>query len=156
KPRIAGVGMTKFQKPGQSETWDALGAAAARAAIADAGLAYSDIQQAYVGYVYGNTTWGQTTLYQLGMSGIPIVNLNNACATGSMALFMARQAVESGAVDVALALGFEQMTPGALTATFDTPPTEDRLADLRKAMLDPASTAPYAAQMFGAAGAEHQ
>jgi acetyl-CoA acetyltransferase len=133
-----------------------MGAAAARMAILDAGLDYGDIDQAYVGYVYGNTTWGQTTLYQLGLSGIPIVNLNNACATGSTALYMARQAVGSGAVDVALALGFEQMTPGALTATFDTPPAEDRLADLRKTMLEPGSTAPYAAQMFGAAGLEHQ
>ena len=70
------------------------------------------MQQAYVGYVLGDSTSGQQALYQVGLSGIPIVNVNNNCATGSTALWLARQAVESGAVEVALAVGFEQMVPG--------------------------------------------
>jgi sterol carrier protein 2 len=71
-----------------------------------------DVQQAYVGYVYGDSTSGQATLYNIGLSGIPIINVNNNCATGSTALFLARQAIASGAVDSVLALGFEQMAPG--------------------------------------------
>ena len=90
-----------------------MGAEATRLALADAGVGYDMIQQAYVGYVYGDSTCGQRALYQVGMSGIPIINVNNNCSTGSTALFMARQAIESGALDCVLALGFEQMKPGA-------------------------------------------
>ena len=80
------------------------------------------MQQAYAGYVYGDSTAGQKALYGVGMTGIPVVNVNNNCSTGSTALFLARQAVASGVVDCALALGFEQMAPGALTAQFPRPP----------------------------------
>ena len=156
KPLVAGVGMTKFSKPGQSEPWDAMAVRAAGAALADAGIAYRDVEQAYVGFVYANTTSGQSILYQLGMTGIPIVNVNNACATGSTALFMARQSVESGAVEVALALGFEQMGQGALKPVFTTPPAVDRLGEVRTKLLEPAPEVPYAAQLFGAAGVEYQ
>ena len=92
--------------------------AATRSALADAGLDYRKIQQAYVGYVFGDSTSGQRALYEVGMTGIPVVNVNNNCSTGSTALFLARQAVMSGVVDCALALGFEQMTPGALGSAF--------------------------------------
>ena len=156
KPLVAGVGMTKFQKPGQSDAWDALGVHAARMALADAGIGYADVGQAVVGFVYANTTSGQTTLYQLGMSGVPIVNVNNACASGSTALFMARQAVESGVVEVALAVGFEQMAPGALTLPFTPPHAVDRLAEIRRDLQPVDPNAPYAAQLFGGAGREHQ
>ena len=101
KVYVAGVGMIPFAKPGASEPYDVMGADAARAALADAGVDYSDVQQAYVGYVYGDSTSGQRALYEVGMTGIPIVNVNNNCSTGSTALYLARQAVESGAVDCA-------------------------------------------------------
>ncbi len=153
---VAGVGMTKFQKPGRSEPWDVMGVAAARAAIADAGIDYDEIGQAYVGYVLANTTSAQTTLYQLGLTGIPIVNVSNACASGSTALFLARQAVEAGVVDVALALGFEQMLPGVVTSPFNAPPAHDRLAEVRRGLQELDPVAPYAAQLFGGAGREHQ
>src|SRR6185312_8990778 len=117
--RVAGVGMIPFTKPGASETYDVMGHKAAAAAFADAGLPYDAAQQVYVGYVYGDSTAGQAAVYNLGLSGVPIVNVNNNCATGSSALFLARQAVQSGAVDCALALGFEEMRPGALGATFN-------------------------------------
>ncbi len=110
---VAGVGMIPFQKPGASATYIEMGAQAVRLALADAGIDYDRIQQAYVGHVYGASTSGQSALYEVGVTGIPVVNVNNNCATGSTALFLARQAVESGAVDCALALGFEQMMPGA-------------------------------------------
>lgn len=115
---VAGVGMIPFKKPGTSETYDMMGATAIRQALADAGLDYTDVQQAYAGYVYGDSTCGQKALYQVGMTGIPVMNVNNNCATGSTALFLARQAVQSGAVDCALAVGFEFMGPGALKSVW--------------------------------------
>src|SRR5882672_1395416 len=122
KARIAGVGMVPFTKAGRSPAYDAMGAEAARLALADAGIDYTLVQQAYVGFVIGDTTSGQQALYPLGLTGIPIVNVNNACATGSTALFLARQAVESGVVDVALAVGFEQMLAGALASSLTDRP----------------------------------
>src|SRR6201996_7362696 len=115
---VTGVGMIPFAKPGKSENYQQMGEQAARLALLDAGVDYTAIQQAYVGYVYGDSTCGQAALYGLGQTGIPIINVNNNCATGSSALFLARQAVASGDVDCALALGFEQMVPGALGASF--------------------------------------
>lgn len=157
KALVAGVGMIPFRKPGQSEAWDLMAAEAARRALADAGIGYTEVQQAYVGYVYGESTSGQSALYHVGLSGIPIVNVNNNCSTGSTALFLARQAVEAGIVDVALALGFEQMNPGALAAVYnDRKPAMEMFSDAmtRAQTLDP--KAPGAAQFFGGAGAEHQ
>ena len=86
-----------------------MGEAAIREALADSGLDFTHIEQAYAGYVYGDKTSGQKVIYKV-MTGIPVFN----GSTGSSALFMARQAVESGLVDCALAVGFEQMQPGAL------------------------------------------
>jgi len=104
---IAGVGMIPFVKPGANAPYHVMGAEATKLALSDAGLDYGAIQQAYVGYVYGDSTCGQRALYQVGMTGIPIINVNNNCSTGSTALFLARQAIESGALDCVLALGFE-------------------------------------------------
>ena len=111
---VAGVGMIPFVKPGANAPYPVMGAEATRLALADAGVGYDMIQQAYVGYVYGDSTCGQRALYQVGMTGIPIINVNNNCSTGSSALFLARQAVKGGLVDCALALGFEKMEPGSL------------------------------------------
>ena len=105
KAFVAGVGMIPFAKPGASEPYDAMGAAAGRLALADAGIGYAALQQAYVGYVYGDSTSGQRTIYALGMTGIPVFNVNNNCSTGSTAVFLARQTMESGAADCVLALG---------------------------------------------------
>ena len=156
KAIVAGVGMVPFSKPGESESYDVMGANAVRAALSDAGLSYEDVQQAYVGYVYGDSTCGQSALYPVGLSGIPIVNVNNNCSTGSTALFLARQAVQSGAVDCALALGFEQMAKGALATVFSDrkAPMEMHSAVMARAQqMDPA--APGAAQLFGGAGREY-
>ncbi len=83
-------------------------------ALADAGIDYREVQEAYVGYVYGESTSGQRAVYELGMTGIPVVNVNNNCSTGSTALYLAARAVRSGLADCALALGFEKMQPGSL------------------------------------------
>ena len=156
KVKVAGVGMIPFTKPGKSDSYDVMGETAARLAIEDAGLSYDKIQQAYVGYVYGDSTCGQAALYGLGMTGVPIVNVNNNCSTGSSALFLARQAVESGMVDCALALGFEQMNPGALGAVFtDRPSPMKRFYEERKTLQERDKGAPDAAQYFGGAGREY-
>lgn len=115
---VAGVGMVPFTKPGRSDPYDRMGANAARLALADAGIDYADLQFAYAGYVYGDSCSGQAALYHLGMTGLPIVNVNNNCASGSTAFALAAQAVSSGMTDCALALGFEQMTPGAVDLVF--------------------------------------
>ena len=120
--RVAGVGMIPFRKPGAGESYPAMAERAARAALDDAGLPYEAVRQAYAGYVYGDSAAGQAALYRLGLSGIPVVNVNNNCATGSSALWLARQAVASGAADCVLALGFEQMRPGALASVWDDRP----------------------------------
>ena len=152
---VAGVGMIPFAKPGASETYDVMGATAAVEALADAGVAYSDVEQAYVGYVYGDSTAGQKALYRVGMTGIPICNVNNNCSTGSSALFLARQAVENGAVDCALALGFEQMMPGAIVTHFNDRPTP--FDDFNRATdeLVGAPDVPLAIRYFGGAGRAH-
>jgi acetyl-CoA acetyltransferase len=152
---VAGVGMIPFVKPGANAPYPVMGAEAAKLALADAGVSYDMIQQAYVGYVYGDSTCGQRALYQVGMTGIPIINVNNNCSTGSTALFMARQAIESGAIDCVLALGFEQMKPGALGAVFtDRPSAFDEFDAAAEKLID-AQGIPLALRYFGGAGLSH-
>jgi sterol carrier protein 2 len=153
---VSGVGMTPFVKPSVSRSYVAMAADAVRDALSDAGLEYSDVQQAYVGYVYGDSTSGQAALYTVGMTGIPVVNVNNNCSTGSTALFLARQAIASGAADCVLALGFEQMVPGALSEHYTDRPTP--LARFVEIAEDApgADNAPMAIKLFGAAGYQYQ
>jgi acetyl-CoA C-acetyltransferase len=115
---IAGVGMVPFRKPGQSETYDLMGERAARAALSDAGISYALVAQAVCGYVYGDSCAGQAALYRVDINGIPIFNVNNNCASGSSAFALALQAIESGQAECALALGFEEMLPGAIDMVF--------------------------------------
>ncbi len=156
KVHVIGVGMVPFQKPGKSEEYDVMAVKASRAALEDAGVDYRDIGQAYAGYVYGDSTCGQRAVYQVGLTGIPVFNVNNNCSTGSSALMLAQQAVAGGTVECALALGFEKMERGALGSKFD-----DRigpLQDFAELMNDVQgiAAAPPAAQMFGGAGREYR
>jgi sterol carrier protein 2 len=151
---VLGVGMTKFHKPGQHD-YPELAKEAGEAALKDAGVAFDKIQQAFVGYVFGESTCGQRAVYQLGETGIPIINVNNNCATGATALTLAYQAVGSGAVECALALGFEKMEKGALGPKYDdrTNPLDRHVNVMIEAQGF--EGAPPAAQMFGGAGREH-
>jgi acetyl-CoA acetyltransferase len=155
KVLVAGVGLIPFSKPGASESYDVMGADATVAALADAGVAYVDVEQAFVGYVYGDSTAGQKALYHVGMTGIPIFNVNNNCSTGSTALYLARQAVESGVVECALAMGFEQMSPGALTTHFNDRPTPFDDFNRETDALVGAPDVPLAIRYFGGAGLAH-
>ena len=153
---VSGVGMIPFVKPGTSGTYQEMGEQAVRLALEDSGATYDQIQQVYAGYVYGDSTCGQAAVYRLGMSGIPVINVNNNCSTGSTALFLARQAIEGGVAECVLALGFEQMNPGALGAVF-----EDRPNPLEKFIesadeIEGKSEVPVALRLFGGAGLEHQ
>ncbi len=152
---VAGVGMIPFVKPGANAPYHVMGAEAAQLALADAGIDYGKVQQAYVGYVYGDSTCGQRALYPVGMTGIPIVNVNNNCSTGSTALFLARQAIESGAADCVMALGFEQMKPGALGAVFTDRPSAFDEFDAAADKLVDAPGVPLALRYFGGAGLSH-
>jgi len=150
---VIGVGMIPFTKPGASAPYTVMGAEAAALALEDAGLDYAAVEQAYVGYVYGDSTAGQAAIYGAGLTGIPVFNVNNNCATGSSALFLARQAVESGVAECALALGFEQMTPGALKSKYeDRPSPMARFVDAMASQQGYDAEAPRAAQFFGGAG----
>ncbi len=152
---VAGVGMIPFTKPGAGAPYFELGAQAIRAALADAGLDYGDAEQLYAGYVYGDSTSGQRAAYEVGMTGIPVINVNNNCSTGSTALFLARQAIESGAIDCAIAVGFEQMQPGALTTHWtDRPNTFQRFDELCDEIAG-GHDQPLALRYFGGAGQEH-
>jgi sterol carrier protein 2 len=157
KPLIAGVGMIPFTKPGKSDPWDKMGETAARLALQDANVPYHEVEIAHVGYVYADSTAGQSALYNVGLSGIPVVNVNNNCSTGSTALYLACQAVASGAVEVALAVGFEQMIPGKLDLVFtDRKRTLDRLTTRMGELLGEDATGGLdAPRFFGAAGLEH-
>src|SRR5579863_2853537 len=115
---VIGVGMTKFAKPGASEDYHVMASKAARAALEDAKVPYEQIQQAYAGYVYGDSTCGQRCVYEVGLTGIPVFNVNNNCSTGSSALMLGKQAVDAG-MDCVLVVGFEKMEKGALGNKFN-------------------------------------
>ena len=156
KVHVVGVGMIPFSKPGAGEAYPVMGARAAGLALDDAGIDYGRVEQAYVSYVYGDSTAGQAAIYGVGLSGIPVFNLNNNCASGSSALFLARQAVASGAVECAIALGFEQMSRGALKGAFDDRPSPiARFAETMTGIQGWDEQAPRAAQLFGGAGRDY-
>ncbi|QLC26461.1 lipid-transfer protein [Parasphingopyxis algicola] len=153
---VAGVAMTPFATPRRSRDYRSLARDAVGDALADGGLDYDRIEQAYAGYVYGDSTSGQAALYASGLTGIPIVNVNNNCATGSTALFLARQAVAGGTAECVLALGFEQMGQGALASVYDDRPDPlDPFLDTVEKRLGP-SDSPMALRLFGGAGLDYQ
>src|SRR4051794_21966474 len=148
--------MTKFEKPG-SKDWDYPDMAdeAGTKALADAGISYDKVEQAAVGYCYGDSTAGQRALYRLGLTGIPVVNVNNNCATRSSAVYLMKKLIEGGIADCGMALGFEKMEKGSLGIKY-----EDRTIPMDKhmeAMVAKRGFAPSppAAQMFGNAGREY-
>jgi acetyl-CoA acetyltransferase len=153
---VIGVGMTKFAKPGASDDYNVMAAGAIRAALEDSKIDFKHIEQAYAGYVYGDSTCGQRAVYEVGITGIPVVNVNNNCSTGSTALFLGRQAVAGGLAECVLVVGFEKMEKGALGSKFSdrTNPLDQHANVMNK--LQGFNQAPPAAQMFGGAGREYR
>lgn len=152
RAHVIGVGMVPFATPRNSQPYDIMAEAAIRAAMSDAGVGLDVVEQAYAGYVYGDSTCGQAVLYRVGRPGIPVFNVNNNCSTGSSALYLARQAVESGAVECALVIGFEQMQRGALSVMWPDRPSPFESFDVVAHDIQGTSDAPFAAQYFGGAG----
>jgi acetyl-CoA acetyltransferase len=156
KVYVVGVGMTKFEKPGARD-WDYpdMAKEAGTVALEDAGVSYEEIEQLFAGYVYGDSTSGQAAAYELGLTGIPIYNVNNNCSTGSTALMMAKQLVEGGLIDCAMALGFEKMAKGSLDTSGKG--RHNPLGRHFATMADQRGfeKSPPAPQIFGNAGREH-
>lgn len=154
---VIGVGMTKFEKPGRKADWDypAMADESGNKALTDAGIPYDLVEQAYAGYCYGESTSGHRAVYELGLTAIPIFNVNSNCSTGSSALFLAAQAIRGGLADCTLALGFEKMNPGSL----GTDGYQDREQPMQRHLMAMAELReiyfPPAPWMFGAAGLEH-
>jgi acetyl-CoA acyltransferase len=153
---VIGVGMTKFEKPGAREGWDypQMVKESGTKALEDAGIGYDRIEQVHAGYVYGDSTCGERAVYELGMTGIPITNVNNNCSTGSTALYLSAEAIRGGRADCVMAVGFEKMEKGSLKIG-----AEDREQPLMKHMMALGElyefVMPPAPYMFGAAGREH-
>jgi acetyl-CoA acetyltransferase len=111
---VAGVGMTPFGKHLDTGL-KALGAEAVKAALADAGIEPGAIEAAYVGNAAAGLVTGQecirgqVILRSMGLGKIPVVNVENACASGSTALHEACAMVSAGLHDVVLALGVEKL-----------------------------------------------
>ena len=158
---VAGVGMTRFVKPGSMGDYPDFAPIAIKRAVVDARVSFSQIDQIFCGYVYGDSTCGQRVVYEVGLSGVPIVNVNNNCSTGSSALFLGRQAIASGEAECVLVVGFEKMTKGSLSMAFTdrTNPLDKHIDKMEKLVHRESSanaeTAPFAAQLFGNAGREH-
>lgn len=156
KVNVLGVGMIKFAKPGKSDDYNIMAAGAIRESLKDANLDFAAIEQAYAGYVYGDSTCGQRAVYEVGVTGIPVFNVNNNCSTGSSALMLGAQAVAGGAAECVLVVGFEKMEKGALGSKFTdrTNPLDQHAGVMSK--LQGFNQAPPAAQMFGGAGREYR
>ncbi len=153
---VIGVGMTKFDKPGTKQgDYPDWAQEAASKALADAGVPYEDLEHVFAAYCYGDSTAGQRAVYGLGLTGVPVVNVNNNCSTGSSALYLARQFVRGGLAECVLAVGFERMELGSLGAKFTdrTNPIDKHYMAMTE--LREWEDAPPAPQLFGAAGREH-
>ena len=156
KVNVIGVGMVKFQKPGASDGYEVMASGAIKDAMKDAGVEFKELEQAYAGYVFGDSTCGQRAVYAVGQTGLPVINVNNNCSTGSSALYLARQAIEGGLAECVLAVGFEQMEKGALAAKWAdrTNPLDKHVNVMNE--QQGVNQAPFAAQMFGGAGREYR
>jgi acetyl-CoA acetyltransferase len=142
---VAGVGMLKFGRYPDKDPAQ-LGADAALQALDDAGLGIRDVQLLATGCLFqANAMVGQRILQQIGQTGVPVVNVSNACATGSTAFREAWLAIAAGECDVALAVGVEQM--GKMGLLGGGGGSGIRTEGVVGSMLMPA--------VFGQAGVEH-
>ncbi|KAN0101044.1 Thiolase-like protein [Tylopilus felleus] len=154
---IVGCGSTAFVKPRGERTTEEMSLEAGTKALLDTGITYDAVEAAFVGYCYGDSTSGQSALYGLGMTGIPITNVNNNCSSGSTALLHAANAVKASFVECALALGFERMDTGSIATHFPDRVGPTVLFGLRALELEEKlgeNFGPIAPRLFGNAGKE--
>ncbi|KAL2430350.1 Sterol carrier protein 2 [Exophiala dermatitidis] len=152
---VLGVGLTEFIKPRRLRPYPELGFEAGAKAMLDAHITYDDVQAGVACYCYGDTCCGQRVFYQFGMTGIPIYNTTNACATGSTGLQLARTLVRGGTVDVVLVIGFETMMPGSLKSMWPDRPSPMGLATKIMNETRGKFDSPRNAQLFANAGREY-
>merc|ERR550537_637394 len=158
---VVGVGMTPFTKPqkdpGTGPHYPELVKMAVGRALEDACIPSSELEQAVVGNMFAGGGAGQRSLYEMGIFDIPIYNVSNACATGSNALFIARQFVQGGLNDCVLAVGVEKMQPGSLGGDLvpGAPTPMDLHIPVMMKKFEYDFSAPPMPQMFGNAGREH-
>jgi len=154
---VIGVGMTKFVKPGSHDmSYIDLGKQAISRALIDSGITYDKVEQGYVGYIFESSCAGQRVLYEAGMTGIPVVNVNNNCATGSTAFYLGVCAIKSGQADCVVSLGFDKMKKGPLQMELSG--TTHPVFKYAEPLIDKNEfnpKIPSAPQLFGAAGKEH-
>lgn len=113
KVYILGVGMTKFGK--YPEVWvEELGKEACKAAIRDSGVRREEIQVGYCSHSFQGRVTGQRILKDMGLTGIPIINVENACAGGGTAFHEAWMSIAGGFYNIGIALGVEKMAKGLI------------------------------------------
>lgn len=115
---VLGVGLTKFVKPRGLIDYTELGFEAGIKALLDAHITYDDVEMGIASYCYGDSVSGQRVFYQFGMTEIPILNVNNNCASGSTGISMARDTISRGGADCVMVVGFEKMKPGEFRSEF--------------------------------------
>src|SRR5262245_29854770 len=114
---IAGVGLHPFGRFAEKSVVE-MGVEAVRAALAEAGVERGGFQAAYCGTVYSGVAAGHKVLTALGMTGMPIVNVEAGCASGGAALGLGVEAIESGRCDTVLVFGMEKMPRGIIRSSF--------------------------------------
>mmetsp|Transcript_40683 Transcript_40683/g.73304 ORF Transcript_40683/g.73304 Transcript_40683/m.73304 type:complete len:922 (+) Transcript_40683:90-2855(+) len=107
-----GAGMVPFTRPNSGRGYQNMASEAAAAALKDAKVSYKEVNACVCSYNYAAPTAGQSAVYKLGLTGVPIFNTNNNCSSGSANLFLARNLIQSGQYDVILCIGFEEMDGG--------------------------------------------
>lgn len=152
---VLGVGLTKFIKPRQTRSYVEMGFEAGAKAMLDAQITYDDVELGVACFCFGPTCSGQRVFYQFGMTGIPVYNTNNACATGSTGLHMARTMIRAGAADCILVIGFEQMQSGPIKGGFSDRPAPMGLSSKMMEEQFGKHDSPPNAQYFANAGREY-
>jgi acetyl-CoA acetyltransferase len=121
---VAGTGLHPFGRF-EDRTLTALGAHAVRAALGEAGIGRGGFDAAFCGCVYGGVASGHKVLTQLGLAGVPIVNVEAGCASGGAALALGAAAIASGRHESVLVFGLEKMSRGMIRSSFFEPWREE-------------------------------
>jgi len=113
---VGGIGLVRWQRYEGQEIYD-FGSDAILNAVKDAEMEWKNIQAAFCGSVYQGTGSGHQVIKEIGLTGIPIVNVENACSSGASAFRLAYQSVAAEIYDIVLAVGFEKMPRGPIPST---------------------------------------
>ena len=153
---VIGVGMTKFEKPGARD-WDypEMALEAGTNALEDAGIPYDAVEQAFVGYCYGESTSGERAVYGLGLTGIPIVNVNNNCSTGSARSTWRASRSRAASPSAPSRSASRRWRRARSGSSGPTAPTRSTSTPRRCSRVREPEASPPAPQMFGNAGREH-